>query len=643
MKNKSFTHRSIAVVLTTILLMVAIPVASAFAAAPAQYAAAGSNVTFTGSSDNWTNTGGVVGAPDDARAQVTITNSGNVSAYLQATTVANTFSIPSDATIKGIQVAIERSSVCQTTCTSNVTDSRIRIVKGGAVQTTDRSLPTAWPTTDTGANYGTTSDLWGTTWSPSDINSAGFGVAIAATRGNGGARIARVDSVSITVTYTRPTSTTVASSKASSTYGESITLTATVNQSAATGSVEFYDGLTLLGTGTLNAGSPNTATFNVNNLATGSHSITAKYLGDSTYVTSTSSLITQTVGKADATCNITGFTAPYDNLAHGASGACKGVFDESAGTLNLGATYTDFPGGSAHWTLTGNSNYNDQAGDVLIDISKADAFCAITGFAGSYDGTAYGAGGSCSGVGGESAGTLDLGDTFTNVPGGSAHWAFTGNSNYKDQSGDVSIDISEADASCSVTGFAGSYDGAAHGASGSCPGVGGESAGALDLGVSYTDFPGGSAHWSFTGNNNYKDQAGDVAIDISKADAVFVVLPYDVIFDGSAHVATGTVTGVMDEDLSTGLDLSATSHTDAASYNGDAWTFTAPNANYKDASGTVDNKIAPADAAIMVNSYNVTYDGSAHTSSGTATGAKGEDLSVNLDLSATTHTDVGDL
>ena len=49
-----------------------------------------------------------------------------------------------------------------------------------------------------------------------------------------------------------------------------------------------------------------------------------------------------------------------------------------------------------------------------------------------------------------------------------------------------------------------------------------------------------------------------------------------------------------------------------------------------------------ASATIAVTGYSVAYDGLAHTASGTATGALGEDLAGLLDLSATTHTAAGD-
>src|SRR5262249_19106475 len=57
-------------------------------------------------------------------------------------------------------------------------------------------------------------------------------------------------------------------------------------------------------------------------------------------------------------------------------------------------------------------------------------------------------------------------------------------------------------------------------------------------------------------------------------------------------------------------------------------------------SGSVTDVIGKANATIVVTAYNVTYDGSSHTATGTATGVQGESL-AGLDLSGTTHTNAG--
>jgi hypothetical protein len=103
------------------------------------------------------------------------------------------------------------------------------------------------------------------------------------------------------------TTLTLASSKNPSTYGSSVTFTATVSPSAATGTVTFKDGSTTLGTGTVSSGK---ATFSTSTLIAGSHSITAVYGGDTNYNTSTSSALTQTVNKATTTVTLTSSSNP---------------------------------------------------------------------------------------------------------------------------------------------------------------------------------------------------------------------------------------------------------------------------------------------------------------------------------------------
>ena len=66
---------------------------------------------------------------------------------------------------------------------------------------------------------------------------------------------------------------------------------------------------------------------------------------------------------------------------------------------------------------------------------------------------------------------------------------------------------------------------------------------------------------------------------ITAATATISVTPYSVTYDGNAHTATGTATGVGGESLS-GLNLSGTTHTNAGTYTGDAWTFTDTTGNY---------------------------------------------------------------
>src|SRR5205814_10059213 len=84
----------------------------------------------------------------------------------------------------------------------------------------------------------------------------------------------------------------------------------------------------------------------------------------------------------------------------------------------------------------------------------------------------------------------------------------------------------------------------------------------------------------------------------SDLNATISVAPYSVTYDGSAHSATGSATGVLGESLS-GLHLSGTMHTNAGAYS-DTWTITDVSSNYNNAGGTVSDSIAKANATISV-------------------------------------------
>lgn len=137
---------------------------------------------------------------DNSYAAVSLSPS-QVSQYLNCQGFG--FSIPSDATINGITLTVERRA----SDASRITDDAVRLIKAGVIGTTDLSSSTSYPTSDTDYTYGGASNLWGKSWTYSDINSANFGVAIAVRRSsNASSSTTRVllDYIRITVTYTVP-------------------------------------------------------------------------------------------------------------------------------------------------------------------------------------------------------------------------------------------------------------------------------------------------------------------------------------------------------------------------------------------------------------------------------------------------------
>jgi probable HAF family extracellular repeat protein/YVTN family beta-propeller protein len=104
------------------------------------------------------------------------------------------------------------------------------------------------------------------------------------------------------------TATFLTSSANPSVFGQSVTFTATVNVIAPgagkpSGDVQFFDGATLLSTQLVKG---NKATFTTSTLSVGIHTITARYVGDANFATSTSAVLTQTVNQAATTTSVAG-------------------------------------------------------------------------------------------------------------------------------------------------------------------------------------------------------------------------------------------------------------------------------------------------------------------------------------------------
>lgn len=98
------------------------------------------------------------------------------------------------------------------------------------------------------------------------------------------------------VVTTYPTTTTLSVSQNSIAFGQSLTFTVDVQSPASnqpvTGGVVFYDGTNSLGVANLNDGA---ATFTTTSLGAGTHTITAEFVHNQTYATSTSNAVTVSV------------------------------------------------------------------------------------------------------------------------------------------------------------------------------------------------------------------------------------------------------------------------------------------------------------------------------------------------------------
>ncbi len=181
------------------------------------------------------------------------------------------------------------------------------------------------------------------------------------------------------------TALTSSSPNNTSAYGQAVTFTASVAPKSGTGTpsgtVDFSDGTTKLGSGTLNGQSPDQATFTTSALAAGGHTITATYSGDNAFTTSTAAALTQTVNQATLTV-----TADNQTIAFGAAipaltytpgsfvnGDTAGVLS-GAPTLATSATSSSPPGGYAIAISQGTlaaDNYTFSFANGTLTVTKA--------------------------------------------------------------------------------------------------------------------------------------------------------------------------------------------------------------------------------------------------------------------------------
>jgi hypothetical protein len=154
-----------------------------------------------GAGTSWTTPGNIVSS-NNSKATYLVPINGQ-SNNLDATSFG--FAIPATAFIVGIEVDIERMA----SASSDLDDEDVFLLKAGVAAGTDHAAVSSYyPTSDSTRNYGSSSDLWGTTWTPAQINAANFGVRLKVDNDDTGtARTASIDHIQVTIYY-QPVPTT---------------------------------------------------------------------------------------------------------------------------------------------------------------------------------------------------------------------------------------------------------------------------------------------------------------------------------------------------------------------------------------------------------------------------------------------------
>jgi hypothetical protein len=367
------------------------------------------------------------------------------------------------------------------------------------------------------------------------------------------------------IMFQSETTTTVASSANPSKYLDGVDFTATVSSTVATptGMVTFLDGGSVLGTAALDA--EKHATFHVSLLSVGPHPITARYLGDTTSTRSHSTVLTQTVNKADQTITF----APLPGKTFGDPDFTIGATSDSglgvtlaiaSGPATLAANEVHITGAGkvvVRATQTGDEHYEAATPvDQSFEVAKAGQTITFTGpvptplyGAQPFEVTATGgASGNPVTFTGQRACTVQGQNgiaTVTIVSGGECDVVAsqTGNDNYSaalDATEVITIGRATADVKVKPVTFV--YDGQSHGLTGKAIGVSGEDLGSLlDLGSKFTNVPGGTADWSFAGNQNYVPVNGQEDVTITQATPVFSGLSSPTVEAGTSTTLRGVV------------------------------------------------------------------------------------------------------
>ena len=168
---------------------------------PAQRAHAQSENRFAGAGVSegleempWITPGNIT-ADDGAEATISNYDSDEFEKTLRSHTYG--FTIPGGATIDGIEVIVGRRN----SSAPGLADDIIRLAKAGTAIGDNKSTGVTWPTSEASITYGSPTDLWGTTWTPAEINAGGFGATLNPLN-TGNAENAAVDYHRIIVYYT---------------------------------------------------------------------------------------------------------------------------------------------------------------------------------------------------------------------------------------------------------------------------------------------------------------------------------------------------------------------------------------------------------------------------------------------------------
>ncbi len=109
------------------------------------------------------------------------------------------FELPANSIIKGLVVEVRKEA----DIAGSAADSQIKLIKNGATVAENKANTDDWGTSFSDVSYGGATDLWGTTWTATEINSTSTGVLIQLLKEGTNADL-HISGARITVYYTIP-------------------------------------------------------------------------------------------------------------------------------------------------------------------------------------------------------------------------------------------------------------------------------------------------------------------------------------------------------------------------------------------------------------------------------------------------------
>jgi hypothetical protein len=317
-----------------------------------------------------------------------------------------------------------------------------------------------------------------------------------------------------------------------------------------TGAGGFNQTLTVTYTGNTNAGTAQAS---------------AGFGGDANHDSSSDSK-TFTIGQAPATVSITWADTTYSGSPHPASASVTGVGSPAenlgaassltyySGTGTSGTALADAPVAAGTYTVeadfNGNTNYVFAAATTTVTVAKADSTTKVTCTAGPfvYDGTPQTpCSASVTGAGGlDLHPAPDYADN-TNAGTATASYTYAGDDNHTPSSDSTTFTIDQAPTTTTVTCTAGPF---VYDSTPQTPcSVSVTGAGNLDLTptpdyADNTNAGTATASYDYAGDDNHEPSSDSKPFTIDKATPSVSATWSDWTYDGTAHAATGSVSGV---------------------------------------------------------------------------------------------------